>query len=546
MFFKILIQNPNFFLVHQFSTQSSLIAFGALTSKPYAFNARKWELLSSESVDIFDVWGLSLNFEFDRLQLLRILPTFSTRFQFSWISDISRFAFLGINQFRSTVPFFTFRPLESIYSLGFPVEWQYILCQLMLLIFQKSFNLSGIFCFSSSCDLETLFSFKFLCSYFFSSTLLSTEGFLGTSTLISDFRSSFLFFKTLHFLDTSILFIFLNCNLFRENPLLSIKIRQHFLRSVRLSWTTPVHTIKGVRLQTLPSFFLSFFTYLETFTVHNLGSNFNFFSWLFGKHFCNKFLFKFSSFFILGGLSFRIRPDYFFFYSLFFFLDTTLQLNGNFIPSFLCSSLLPIHLSEIGFSSSFFLNSNYLELQSSLFFFFTSNLSNFSSTSLPYFINSLMTSSFFWQPCIDVSFSIHQFFSNGSFFQLFLPCLSYGESIMSFFSILGRKSKSIIFRISPFRLAKPEWLIFQGLFLFLNYFCAFSHYNLVTYLEQRLLFISNITMSTLLPLNFPKKIWNFNLVASLKSWTSYLLASPLFSGNISAAINPYFFTKVQW
>lgn len=51
-----------------------LCPVGALTSKPYAFKARPWELFSFYSFDIMDGFGSSIQLDFRGLELLRILP----------------------------------------------------------------------------------------------------------------------------------------------------------------------------------------------------------------------------------------------------------------------------------------------------------------------------------------------------------------------------------------------------------------------------------------------------------------------------------------
>lgn len=47
---------------------------GALTSKPYAFNARPWELKSVNTIDVFDSFGSSIRLDFRDKEILRVLP----------------------------------------------------------------------------------------------------------------------------------------------------------------------------------------------------------------------------------------------------------------------------------------------------------------------------------------------------------------------------------------------------------------------------------------------------------------------------------------
>ena len=51
-----------------------LCPVGALTSKPYAFTARPWELKSVETIDINDSIGSNIKLSFKETEVLRILP----------------------------------------------------------------------------------------------------------------------------------------------------------------------------------------------------------------------------------------------------------------------------------------------------------------------------------------------------------------------------------------------------------------------------------------------------------------------------------------
>jgi NADH dehydrogenase/NADH:ubiquinone oxidoreductase subunit G len=70
-----------------------LCPVGALTSKPYAFTARPWEIKSVESVDIMDSVGSSIKINFKETELLRILPLPLENLNEEWISDKTRFFF---------------------------------------------------------------------------------------------------------------------------------------------------------------------------------------------------------------------------------------------------------------------------------------------------------------------------------------------------------------------------------------------------------------------------------------------------------------------
>ncbi|OCL10106.1 NADH-quinone oxidoreductase [Glonium stellatum] len=69
-----------------------LCPVGALTSKPYAFKARPWELYHSESIDVLDGLGSNIRIDARGIQVMRILPRLNDDINEEWINDKSRFA----------------------------------------------------------------------------------------------------------------------------------------------------------------------------------------------------------------------------------------------------------------------------------------------------------------------------------------------------------------------------------------------------------------------------------------------------------------------
>jgi len=68
-----------------------LCPVGALTSKPYAFKARPWELRSNESIDLTDSTGSNIYVNFKESEILRILPKSNSEINENLISDKARF-----------------------------------------------------------------------------------------------------------------------------------------------------------------------------------------------------------------------------------------------------------------------------------------------------------------------------------------------------------------------------------------------------------------------------------------------------------------------
>ena len=73
-----------------------LCPVGALTSKPYAFAARPWELRKTELVDVLDAVGSNIRIDSRGAQVLRILPRLNEDVNEEWLADKSRFAHDGL------------------------------------------------------------------------------------------------------------------------------------------------------------------------------------------------------------------------------------------------------------------------------------------------------------------------------------------------------------------------------------------------------------------------------------------------------------------
>jgi NADH-quinone oxidoreductase subunit G len=73
-----------------------LCPVGALTSKPYAFKARSWELTKTESIDVMDAVGSNIRLDSHGLEVMRILPRLNEEINEEWISDKTRFCYDGL------------------------------------------------------------------------------------------------------------------------------------------------------------------------------------------------------------------------------------------------------------------------------------------------------------------------------------------------------------------------------------------------------------------------------------------------------------------
>lgn len=77
-------------------SHSDLCPVGALTSKPYAFTARPWELRKTESIDVLDAVGSNIVVNTRSGEVMRILPRLNEDINEEWISDKSRLDIINI------------------------------------------------------------------------------------------------------------------------------------------------------------------------------------------------------------------------------------------------------------------------------------------------------------------------------------------------------------------------------------------------------------------------------------------------------------------
>ena len=78
---------------------------GALTSRPYAFEARPWELTKTETIDVMDAVGSNIRVDARGREILRILPRLHEDINEEWISDKTRFVWDGLKRQRLDKPY---------------------------------------------------------------------------------------------------------------------------------------------------------------------------------------------------------------------------------------------------------------------------------------------------------------------------------------------------------------------------------------------------------------------------------------------------------
>ena len=199
-----------------------LCPVGALTSKPYEFIARPWELKKTESVDVFDAVGSSIRIDSRGEKILRVLPRINEEINDEWITDKTRFAYDGLN--RQRLDRFYHRnsvgKLEEISEAKALESLDYKISN------NKSNEIGALI--GNTLDCESVFSLKLLLDN------LNIDNYdcrQDESFFIPSDRSSYIFNSTIKGIDESDACLLVGTDIKKEAPILSSRIRQKYLNS---------------------------------------------------------------------------------------------------------------------------------------------------------------------------------------------------------------------------------------------------------------------------------------------------------------------------
>jgi NADH dehydrogenase/NADH:ubiquinone oxidoreductase subunit G len=290
---------------------------GALTSKPYAFNARPWELKNINTIDIFDSFGSSIRLDFRDKEILRVLPRKS-----EWISDKVRFFYDSLKYQRFHYPYIK-RNTNLIKSNFYQILF------IFKLISQYVTSSSFLFKIGSLTDLESIFSTKVL-NY----TLLKKGNVSHLENEDKIYFNSNLqqYYLNLKDLNSCDLLLFIDLNLRFENPILNSIIRKQMLK------------YSNLKIFSLGSI-LSYNMYIKHIS-NNLIILKNIVN---GKHKFNLIFTKATKPLILFGDSFFKRQDSNFFFS---WTNKLQLLNNKAIFKHLVNNIAKLNYSELGTVSS--------------------------------------------------------------------------------------------------------------------------------------------------------------------------------------------------
>lgn len=196
-----------------------LCPVGALTSKPYAFTARTWELRNTESVDVMDALGSNIVVNTRAGEVMRILPRCNEDINEEWIADKARFSYDGLKRQRLTQPFIrgadgSLAPASWSEALTAVSEGMGGLTEKNLLAVAGNFS-----CGESLMALSDLF-------HSFDSDELYTEAKFAGSAGGSGLRSNYLLNSTISGIEDADAVVLVGTNPRYEAPLLNARLRK--------------------------------------------------------------------------------------------------------------------------------------------------------------------------------------------------------------------------------------------------------------------------------------------------------------------------------
>ncbi|MBV9735935.1 MAG: NADH-quinone oxidoreductase subunit G, partial [Acidisphaera sp.] len=192
---------------------------GALTSKPYAFVARPWELEKIDSVDVLDALGSNIRIDTRGPEVLRILPRLNEDVNEEWIGDKSRFAMDGLKRRRLDRPWV--RRGGRLEPASWAEAFAAIAAKLKGVPGERIGAIAG-----DLCDAESMLALKDLLAALGSANLDCRQDGAALDTTRRDF---YLFNTTIAGVEEADALLIVGSDIRREAPVLNARIRKRWL-----------------------------------------------------------------------------------------------------------------------------------------------------------------------------------------------------------------------------------------------------------------------------------------------------------------------------
>tara|TARA_Y100000590_G_scaffold327660_1_gene372020 strand:- start:631 stop:2670 length:2040 start_codon:yes stop_codon:yes gene_type:complete len=199
-----------------------LCPVGALTSKPYAFEARPWDLKKTETIDVMDAVGSNIRVDTYGWEVKRVLPRVNEDINEEWISDKTRYACDGLLKQRLDTPYI--RKDGKLEKTSWNEALNFFIKKI------KSFSpqeIAGII--GDLADLEMIYSFKSFFNKSLGSTNLECR---DNKTYINpEERINYIFNSTINGIEESDFILLVGSNPRLEATIVNARIRKAYLKN---------------------------------------------------------------------------------------------------------------------------------------------------------------------------------------------------------------------------------------------------------------------------------------------------------------------------
>lgn len=196
-----------------------LCPVGALTSKPYAFTGRNWELVKTASIDVMDAVGSNIEIHSRAGKVMRVIPRELDCVNEEWITDTARFSYDGLYENRVTSPLI--RSKGKVRAIGWKKAVETLLPKL-----KGKKTIAGLA--GDIHSVEDLYGFN----SFMKETLKcdNVDARMNGLMLDGSFRPSYLFNSSIEGIDYADAIVIIASNPRLEAPIINARIRKNILK----------------------------------------------------------------------------------------------------------------------------------------------------------------------------------------------------------------------------------------------------------------------------------------------------------------------------
>ena len=204
-----------------------LCPVGALTSRPYAFVARPWELNKVESIDVMDAQGANIRIDARGSQVMRVMPRLNEAVNEEWISDKTRYAIDGLRRQRLDRPY-----LRGDDGRLHPASWDEAFAAIAKQA-KKAKAAGTAAIIGDQADAESIFALKALMDKIGTANIDCRQ---DGAKLNAKARASYLFNSTIEGADEADAILIVGSNPRVEAPVMNARIRRnHLLNKVAIA-----------------------------------------------------------------------------------------------------------------------------------------------------------------------------------------------------------------------------------------------------------------------------------------------------------------------